>query len=128
MVKKVHYNGGTQTYCSCTEPTNLIVGKEYEVIAERDRGFQTDYKLKGIEGEFNSVWFDEVQNSEKIYMALARKVPCVGKRCECAKVEMVNGRPKLSNWSTSIVKEVSLIGNNIYQVTTRNSVYIIQVG
>ena len=32
MAKKVRYNGGTQSYYDCSEPTNLDVGKEYEVV------------------------------------------------------------------------------------------------
>lgn len=62
MAKKVRYNGGTESYYGCSDPTNLVVGKEYEVVLSKDRGWQTDYILKGIDGEFNSVWFDEVSS------------------------------------------------------------------
>ena len=41
MAKKVRYNGGTQSYYGCSDPTNLVVGKEYEVVLSRDRGWQT---------------------------------------------------------------------------------------
>ena len=50
MAKIVRYNGGTQSYYGCTEPNALVVGKEYEVIAAKDRGWQTDYTLKGVSG------------------------------------------------------------------------------
>ena len=53
MAKKVRYNGGTESYYGCSDPTNLVVGKEYEVILSKDRGWQTDYTLKGVDGEFN---------------------------------------------------------------------------
>ena len=62
MAKKVRYNGGTQSYLGCSEPTVLVVGKEYEVISSTDRGWQTNYTLNGIKGNFNSVWFDEVSS------------------------------------------------------------------
>ena len=95
MAKKVRYNGGTQSYYGCSDPTNLVVGKEYEVVYARDRGWQTDYTLAGIDGEFNSVWFDEITSEEKVYMALSREVPTVGKPCSCYKVDFINGQPKL---------------------------------
>ena len=60
MAKKVRYNGGTQSYYGCSDPSKLVVGKEYEVVRSRVRSWQTDYTLKGVDGEFNSVWFDEV--------------------------------------------------------------------
>ena len=68
MAKKVRYNGGTQSYYDCSDPTNLVVGKEYEVVLSRDRGWQTDYTLKGVDGEFNSVWFDEVSSDDSVYI------------------------------------------------------------
>lgn len=124
----VRYNGGNLSYYDCSEPTALVAGEEYEVIAENDRGWQTDYTLKGVKGYFNSAWFDDVNSTEATFMALAHRVPTVGERCQCSKLEFVNGKPKLSSWYTTNVKEVSYMGNNIYRVTTHNSVYIVQVG
>ena len=128
MAKKVRYNGGTQSYYGCSNPSNLVVGKEYEVVLTSDRGWQTDYTLKGVNGEFNSVWFDEVFSEDKVYMAISYEVPAIGKRYSCYKMEFVNGQPKLIAWSTSTVKGINYMGNNIYQVTTSNSVYIVNVG
>lgn len=128
MSKIVRYNGRTMSYYGCSEPTELVVGKEYQVISVNDRGFQTDYTLNGVNGNFNSVWFDDVSNTAKTFMALAHTIPVVGERCKCSKLEFVNGQPKLICWNTSTVKEVSDMGNNIYRVTTRNSTYIVQVG
>ncbi len=130
MAKIVRYNGGTISYYRCSEPTELVVGKEYEVTYVNDRGFQTDYTLKGVNGKFNSIWFDDVNsvNTAKTFMALARTVPVVGERYKCSKLEFINGLPTLIDRNTSTVKEVSEMGNNIYRVTTRNSIYIVQVG
>lgn len=128
MTHKVRYNGKTRSYYDCSSPDNLVVGKEYEVVSSRDRGWQTDYTLKGVAGEFNSVWFDDVSSEENIYMVVASEVPVIGKRYSCHKIEVINGRIKLSGWSTSPVKEINQMGNNIYRVTTHNSVYIVNVG
>lgn len=129
MAKIVRYNGGTESYYGCTEPTALVVGRKYEVIAEKDRKWQTDYELEGVTGYFNSVWFNEVSsNEEAIYIAIAHEIPQVGRRCQCSKLEFVDGHPKLVGWMTSTVKEVSYMGNNIYNVVTCNSTYIVKVG
>ena len=128
MAKKVLYNGGTQSYYDCSDPSNLVVGKEYEVVLSRDRGWQTDYKLKGIEGEFNSVWFDEVSSAENVYMAISHQVPEIDKKYPCHKVIFINGQPKLKSCSTSTIKAIKYMGNNIYHITTCNSVYIVNVG
>ena len=128
MAKKVRYNGGTQSYYGCSKPTNLVKGKEYEVVLSRDRGWQTDYTLKGVEGEFNSGWFNEVSSDNKIYLAIAHDVPVIGERYSCYKMEFINGQPKFFGWSTSAVEEINYMGNNIYEVTTCNSVYIVNVG
>lgn len=123
MAKIVRYNGGTMSYYSCTNPTHLAVGKKYEVTSENDRGFQTDYTLKGVNGYFNSVWFDDVT-----FIVFSHNIPVVGERFKCVKLEFVNGQPKLTSWNTSVVIEVSDRGNNIYEVNTDNSIYIVIVG
>ena len=128
--KKVVYNGGTESLYQCSEPTKLIVGKEYEVVSTEDSGWQTNYKLKGIEGEFNSIWFNEIDepDDEKIYMAIGYKTPVEGERFFCYKLTSVEGRSKLVEWLTSTVKDVDYLGNNIYKVTTKNSTYIVNIG
>ncbi len=128
MSKKVRYNGGTDSYYSCSKPTKLVVGKEYEVVFSRDHVFQTDYTLKGIDGEFDSLWFDEVPSEDKIYMvATAQEVPVINNRFTCYYIEFFNGKPKPRRIVTSPVKEINYMGNSIYQVTTHNSVYIVNV-
>ena len=128
MSKIVRYNGGTQCYYDCSEPANLIVGKEYEVVLSRDRGSQTDYTLKGVKGEFNSVWFDEVFSNDNVYMAIAHKIPKVGERYHLYKMNIINNRLCWLSWNTSIVEGIHYLGNNIYEVTTYNSMYIVNVG
>ena len=128
MAKKVRYNGGKESYYRCSYPSKLVVGKEYEVVLARDRGWQTDYTLKGVSGEFNSAWFDDISFDDKVYMGISHTVPVIGECYSCYKMEFVNGNPKLVSCSTSTVKAINYMGNNIYQVTTRNSTYIVNVG
>ena len=125
MVQKVRYNGGTQRMYECSDPTDLIVGKEYEVIQKKESDWHTEYILRGVKGEFNSVWFDEV--SENIYMAVSRRKPEPGKIYACSKLEFIGGKLKLKCWTTSIVKNVEHLGNDIFKVKTENNIYIIKV-
>lgn len=128
MAMKVRYNGGTESYFNCSNPTDLVIGKEYEVVISKDRGWQTNYILKDIDGEFNSVWFDDISPDDKVYIAIAHDVPIICQRYFCYKVEFVNGKPTLIPFTTSTIKEITHMGNNIYKVTTHNSVYIVNVG
>ena len=127
MTKIVRYNGGTMSYCGCSKPTDLEVGKEYVVDFERKFDWQTNYILKGIVGEFNSTWFDEVNSNNNIYMAIANGIPEINKSCHCYKLEIRNGNPELVSWFTSDVQKIEDMGNSIYKVTTLNSVYIVKV-
>lgn len=124
MAKIVRYNGGTESYYGCSNPDNLVWGKDYEVVHENDLGFQTDYILKGVTGSFNSCWFNEITPT---FMAISKAVPVVGKRCLCFRLELINNQTYLTECLTSTVKEVENISNNIYKVTTSNSIYVIQV-
>ena len=65
MAKIIRYNGGKESWKGCTDPNNLIVGENYEVCREEVSAWQTNYYLKGIEGYFNSTWFDIVEEEFK---------------------------------------------------------------
>ncbi len=127
MAKMVRYNGGILSYLDCSNPAVLSVGNVYEVIFERDRGWQTDYTLKGVKGAFNSCWFNEIKSEKNSFMAFAHKAPVEGQKFQCTKVEIINGKPELFDSTTSTVENFRYLGNNIYQVFTRNSVYIVKV-
>ena len=60
MARKVRYNGDTQSFYPCDDPKVLVKGQVYEVVSARDLGWQTYLTLKGVEGEFKSVWFEDV--------------------------------------------------------------------
>lgn len=123
--KFVRYNGGTESYRGCTNPTELVLGKKYEVIHESVGAWQTDYTLKDVKGSFNSCWFDDVPST---FVAVADSVPVVGERLHCSKVEFVNGSPVFIPLKSSIVTEVMDMGSKVYGVSTGSgSLYIVQV-
>ncbi|MBR3163329.1 MAG: hypothetical protein IKF17_04450 [Clostridia bacterium] len=60
----VRYNGGTGSYYgSFSSPSVLRKGCLYEVAIIKEYSSHTEYYLKGIEGKFNSVWFNKVGES-----------------------------------------------------------------
>lgn len=126
-MKMVTYNGGTGSYLWCSDPSDLVVGKEYEVILSIDKGYQTNYRLKGIPGEFNSCWFDETFSDGMTYMGIADSAPVIGERYSIRKIEVEEGNIVHVKWHTSPVKEFKYLGTNIYSVTTRNSKYLVYV-
>ena len=125
-MKKVIYNGGTESYFSCSEPTNLVVGKIYEVVHENDIDWQTNYYLKGVPGEFNSVWFNEVSNFNT-YFAISNELPVVGKSCKCNKLELNKNIVEMQELNTETVLSVELLGKNTYKAFTQNGIYLITV-
>ena len=122
----VRYNGGKDSYNACSEPKELVVGQEYEVVSIEKGDWQTNYTLKGIKGKFNSVWFDEVSLYPPTYLAVSNKKPIVGYAYECSRMEYIDGAWKLSRKKTSNVKAVEQIGKVTYKVETLNSTYIVQ--
>ena len=88
----VKYNGGNKSYFGCSDPDKLVRGQIYEVIAVNDRGWQTDYTLKGVVGQFNSVWVD--------------------------------GKIETTSWKTSTVMKSEEIEQDVFKVTTLNSIYM----
>lgn len=125
MEKLVRYNGKNLSYYGCSDPNVLTEGKIYEVKKVLVSEYHTEYVLKGFgDKEFNSLWFDDIS----VYTAISSHIPVVGQRYECYKIDMNNGNPRLLGWLTSPVKSFNYIGNNIYDVITKNSRYIVTVG
>ena len=123
---KVRYNGERATYYSCSEPEKLIEGNVYEVIRSRDLGFQTNYLIEydeGQYGEFNSMWFEKVME-ENVYIAFSTQIPIIGKRFNC----FVHYGVFQYEVFTTTVNDVEYLGNSIYKVNTRNSIYYVEVG
>lgn len=121
MTKKVVYNGETVSYTGSTNPKVLQKGWMYEVERVDVGKWQTDYKLKGIDGLFNSIWFDDVP----AYLAVASEKPEVGQRIYGIKV-FKNGKWEKYRY-TSMVEEVRKISETIYEATTAHTIYVVQV-
>ena len=60
MKKLVRFNGYDGKHICCDEPTLLEVGKIYEVLIETNLGWQQNYHLKEVKGEYDSRWFSKV--------------------------------------------------------------------
>jgi len=120
--KIIMYNGGKESYYHSDDPAVLTKGKLYEVIAERDvNGFQTNYTLKGITGEFNSVWFNEPTS----YFAYTDTVPVEGESMKAIiRFDGIHAKPFKH---TSQVRYVESVTPDIYKVYTQNTLYIVKV-
>ena len=128
MKKFVRYNGGTQSYYSCSDPKNLVIGKEYEVTSINVRNWQTNYTLKGIKGNFNSVWFDDILSEKETVMAFSSTVPKIGEKIAYQFVyPNQNETFFLINENTEKIEKVKNIINNIYLANDRKKIYIFQV-
>lgn len=127
-MKIVRYNGGTQSYFPCSRPFTLVKGKEYQVLSINDLGWQTNFVLAEVDGEFNSAWFDEPEPSKMVYTAIAHNPPIIGERYLCYRLSSVANISKLGWCLTSQVQGIKYLGRNMYKVTTCNNIYIVTVG
>ncbi len=119
----VKYNGGTATYQTCSSPTFLKEGEFYEVVSKDVGECQTNYTLKGVDGYFNSVWFDDV----KVGLVIATKPPKVGERFLCYEQLPDGNKYSRTTVLTSRVRSVEQINNKGYKIYTLNSCYIVHI-
>ena len=123
-MKQVIYNGETAFYAPCSDPSVLTPGKVYTVVREIVSTWHTEYVLEGIDGEFNSVWFNPVMPT---YFAISNDIPKEGYSYRCKKIIVTSTGCYLHPMKTSNVQDVELISLDTYQVTTLNSIYIVKV-
>lgn len=64
-MKKVRFNGFEGKYIYSDSPKNLEPGKVYEVTGENNYGWQLNYQLNGVKGEYNSKWFTILHPNEE---------------------------------------------------------------
>lgn len=120
-MKKVIYNGGCLSYHNnCELPNLLQIGHVYTVVKEAISEFHTEYTLKEVPGEFNSVWFDPILPT---FIATANSVPVEGQQFTCNRYE--NGR--FVHVHATTAQNVQTLGINAYKVRTKNSIYVVQV-
>ena len=125
MAKYVRYNGDTISYKGCDSPLILEKGKVYEVQFEEDLGWQTNYKLKGLNGNFNSVWFNEVEIP--VVMALSNEQPKLKESMKDILCFIKNDKLYIKTQKTTPVQSIEKIEENIFKVFTQNTIYIVQV-
>lgn len=123
MAKFVRYNGGTESYYGCSSAKLLNESHIYEIIHEEVLACQTNYTLKGVEGYFNSVWFDEVP----VYLAIAKTKPEAMKQFNCIRFVHKKENTISEKVTTSPVNSVEPLSANIYRIFTKNSCYIVQI-
>ena len=121
--KLVKYNGETATYKYCSSPKLLKKGEFYEVVSEEVCDCQTNYSLKGINGCFNSVWFNDV----KVAFVIATKPPKLDERFLCYEMLPVDNKYSRTTVLTSRVRKIEQISNKGYKIYTLNSCYIVYV-
>lgn len=123
-MKQVIYNGGTDFFHPCSDPSVLIPGKVYTVVKEDVSSWHTEYTLKGVDGEFNSVWFDPIMPT---YFAVGNYIPHEGYSYRCKKIVITDSGCYMQGWQTSTVQKVEFVGKDTYKVTTYNSIYMVNV-
>ena len=117
MAKYVRYNGGTGKATTCDDPKCLNKENLYAVILERDKGYQTNYILAGVDGEFNSVWFDIVEETpETSEMGVAGEIPMVAKEFHYSRFVFIAGNLYTPQRVIERVEKANYLGNNIYAV------------
>lgn len=129
-MKRVFYNGHTESYSSCQPASDLRAGHCYEVLEEIVFPYQTNYVLKGLssksnridEAGYNSAWFKEVT----VYLANSMHYPEVGEPLRNFYRQMDNGRWEIIE-HTSKVLEIHPLGEDVFEVYTVNSTYILKV-
>lgn len=121
MKEFVVYNGGTLSYRPCDDPSVLKKGQIYEITDIDQGSWQTNFRLKGIRGTFNSVWFDKIKNVE---LAFSEEIPVEGQRYNLKKVDI--NEMKVVPVRTSTVQSAQRIYGG-YVIKTVNTVYLVKV-
>ncbi len=125
MAKYVRYNGGTRKATTCDDPKCLNKENLYTVILERDKGYQTNYILAGVDGEFNSVWFDIVEETpETAEIGVSGEIPRVAKKFHYSHFVFIAGNLYSPQRVIEKVEKADYLGNNIYAVEG-DGVYLI---
>ncbi len=122
-IKLVKYTGETATYKYCSSPKLLEKGKIYEVAYEDVMDCQTNYHLKDVDGEFNSVWFTDVP----FYFVTATRPPKQNERFLCYKLEPYGNKFSRVTVLTSPVQSIRGLSNKLYMLYTNNSCYLCYV-
>lgn len=129
-MKTVKYNGSGISFNGCSPAENLVEGNLYEVICINPvSAVQTNYILKGVDGEYCSSWFEDIPLKDNGYIAIGFTFPKEGKPYTCYRFcyDNENKPGPFIKCKTTMVKATRHIGGNIYEVKTLNSIYEVEV-
>ena len=71
---------------------------------------------------------NSVKNHDKrVYNALGCTIPQMGEEYHCLRIEQVQGERRFVKATTTPVKELEYLGGNTHQITTANSIYVVNV-
>lgn len=117
--EKVIFNGSPINPCS-GDVNLLTYGGEYEVVRKTNMGgYVCAYELKGIEGQFSSLLFSNVE-----YVALAYEEPRTNEPINIQLVEMGAGNEFKTITPIGLVQP---LGINLFKIYTMDAVYLIKV-
>ena len=123
-IKLVRYNGRCENTYGSSPPNKLVVGEVYRVIDFHPLGRHLEYELEGINGRFNSDWFDEINS---VSLAVSNCIPTIGSSFACFKISLKDNQPlfeEIKIW----IEEVHLFEVNTYRVKDKfGHYYIVQV-
>lgn len=121
--KIVAYNGSTESFFPCGDPSLLSKERVYEVTSVTDLGSQTNYTLKGIRGEFNANWFEDVP---PMRIATAISPPVAGERYSCRIINWLGTNPSFYPHTFNVESVIQLSTKMYLAKTKKGSVYYIQ--
>ena len=139
--KKVIYNGKTKSYCSCSDPSILEKGKEYEIADIKVNLLDTTFSLVGIDGWFSSSWFDHknisseskksnledyAQKKKSVYLGYSKYIPRIDHRLKNLYVLNNNGNLSKINYTLKVA-DISEIGSNIFKCETFDATYYVLI-
>jgi hypothetical protein len=124
LMMKARYNGDTYHYKPCDDPKALKKGKRYKVVGFVKGEYQTNLILKGVKGEFNSLWFDnwEIPEGKPVYQCSTSRIPKVGE--QLVAFDQTRGIDVLSSTVKNVKKQWL---SRTWRVETRNTIYMVRL-
>lgn len=123
-IKLVRYNGKCENTYGSSPPNRLVLGKVYQVVRQYKFGRNIEYELDGINGQFNSNWFDVINN---VTLAVSNFVPSASSSFVCFAISLKDKQPlfeEIKIW----IEEVHLFEVNTYRIKDKQgNYYIVQV-
>ena len=121
-MQKVIWNGKSIDWCGSGDPGRLKLGEVYEVEKLVVSAWKTEYQLKGVEGTFNSTWFEE-WTPENVYLGLAKEPPTIGEQYAFFRLTEHGG---FASCTIEVVEDVQEQGS-ILKIISNNAWAYVQI-